>query len=170
MEVRLGTYNSDHFSLHSTLPTFYQTAPDTSVWNLYCSEEQTFKITNWMSIKFSLGQKFHDALATCNIITIFQNWISCPSFSESWPQYLFLSNTYTSQNTVKESAQLGFAYSPSQIVYRKDHVWIAGIWAADCLWCVCMCACVRVPFYIFYNLNVILISGARTCFHVGYYI
>ena len=65
---------------------------------------------------------------------------------------------------------LGFAYSPGQIMYRKDHVRVVGIWATDCLWCVCMCACVRVPFYIFYNLNVILISGAQTCFRLGYYI
>ena len=89
-------------------PVLHQTAPETSVWNLYCSEEQTFKTTNWMSIKVSLGQKCQDALVICNIITVFQNWISCLFFSESWPQYLSVSSTHTLVRTQSRN-QLNWA-------------------------------------------------------------
>lgn len=64
---------------------------------------------------------------------------------------LFLSNAHTTQNTVKEPAWLGFAYPPSQIMYRKHtEISISGLWehgrliSFDVCVCVCVCECLSV--------------------------
>lgn len=80
-----GPYSLDHFAALS----HSQAAPAVSVPDLHSSEKEIFKITNWITFKLSLGQKSHNTSAICNIITIFQKWISCPCFQSAglniWP-------------------------------------------------------------------------------------
>lgn len=87
-------------------PLLPQAIPEESVLDPHSSEEQTSKTTNWVIFEFFLGQKSHEALAICTVITAFQNWILCPSF-QSPGLSISPSNTHTAQNAAWE--QLGWA-------------------------------------------------------------
>lgn len=90
-----------------------------------------------MIFKFSLGQKSHDALAICNIITIFQNWISCPYFQSPGLNISpSLQHTYYSEHS-QGTSMVGICLlsksKNAKETYWNDQLWVVGMWATDFL-------------------------------------